>query len=237
MALPVTITGISTAIAPVGPFKVAAGTVYVVKADQTTSVITNSAASFAAVNNVWGQTFTAASSYSLSDIGLYLSSPTATWPGLYVEIRSGSVTGTLLGTSDVVSYQVLSGAAEYKFHFATPISLTSGNVYAFILYNPNAAASSAFAVVGNASSDYAGGAAYGAVSGITNPSTLTVRGTAPFDYAANFYRTGTIASDAYYFFGRDGTTATTLQAFKSTARIEGLLSLLWLDCLLINLVT
>jgi len=221
MALPVTITGISTAVAPVGPFKVAAGTTSVTKKDQTTASFTNNAASVSSWTNVIaGQTFTSSSSYGLTDIGIMFADSGSTanvYSNAYMEVRSGSVTGTVLGTSDLKTITVDPLAAiEVLFHFSTPVSLTASSVYAYVVYIPNPAAALGLRFYGNASSDYAGGAAYSPANS-TNPSSLTIRATAPFDYAANFYATNTVASDSYYFFGRDGTTATTLQAFKSTA--------------------
>jgi hypothetical protein len=207
MALPLTITGISTAVAPVGPFKSS-----IAKADQiVTGSTTNTGVSTGAF--VSGQTFTnTGSPYSLTDIGLhvFVGTGTGTISNSYVEIRAGSVTGTVLATSDVrASVALTTASTEFLYHFSAPPQIANGTVYAYVFYVGSS--SNGFLLTGNVTNDYAGGAAYGQTAG-SNPASMVVRSIAPFDWKTNFYK----AFDTYYFFGRQDTTATTLLAMKST---------------------
>jgi hypothetical protein len=218
MALPVTITGLATTVPPVGPFKVAAGTLgSPVSADITTATTTNTALcclSGNTANGLFAQTFTATSNYSVTDIGIFLASSIGGSPSGYVELRSGTPTGTLLGTSAVASGSSTSTAAELLFRFNTPVAVTSSSVYCAVFYMGNCAP--AGTVHGNATNTYAGGAAYGGGIQGTDPSVLTARSSAPFDFAMNVYRRTASATDTHYIFGFSTNATRQLQALKAT---------------------
>lgn len=69
-----------------------------------------------------------------------------------INIRSGSITGTLLGTSTPTTLQSLSGGT-YNFLFSNPISLTPGTKY----YFEPVVVSGGFATTEITFIDYAGG--------------------------------------------------------------------------------
>jgi hypothetical protein len=228
MALPVTITGISTAVAPAGPFKVAAGTYSAVGQSGVTTT-TNNVTAGAFTSHIAAQTFTPSPGYSLSDVSIILAGtglPAVPIANCYVELRDhaslsvGAPTGTVLGTSDLVSGTLTAngGNTTISFHFATPVALTNLTQYALVFYILTSGAANSVRFVGNAVNDITGGLAYTPLDGSSNTvANLAGQSAAPFDYAITYYKAVTVASDQYYFFGRDGTTGTTLQAFKATA--------------------
>ena len=69
-----------------------------------------------------------------------------------INIRSGSITGTLLGTSLPTTLQSLSGGT-YDFFFSNPVSLTPGTKY----YFEPVVVSGGFATTETTFIDYAGG--------------------------------------------------------------------------------
>jgi len=204
MALPVTITGISTAVAPVGPFK-CDHSIYIANTFNVTNItFGTSTISHAA------QVFTVgASNVTVPYITPFISKNLTPTDDLIMEIRttSGGVpTATVVATSNAVAGGSFSSGYIY-FTFAAPPTLTAGTQYAMVLSRSGAASATVnYVWVCGTGNTYAGGGAFTSLGGSS------------FSTSANdcSFR---IFSDvpAYYFFGRDGTTATTLQAFKSTA--------------------
>jgi len=217
LTLPVTITGISTAVAPVGPFKTssAASTIYTIATGIATSSVWGTTFS-----TRYGQTFTTGSSdLTITSVIFALKKNATPTDNLAVDIYlydtgTSTPTGSSLGTSTVLAGSTLTtSVVRTTFTFTTPVSISPSTRYVAVISRSGA---------GDATNNYSLGrdAVTGNIdaaqaSGVYNSTTSawSAFGTTDFDLKVN----GTTASDAYYFFGRDGTTATTLQAFKSTA--------------------
>ena len=122
MALPVTITGISTAVAPVGPFKVAAGTysVPVIKQVVTPSS-ENALYGYSTYTGLGLKLTNVASATTVYSVTITISSlGTGTFnDALYMEISSVDPSGALLATSDLISTGVVAGAT-LTFIFPSP---------------------------------------------------------------------------------------------------------------------
>ena len=196
MTLPVTITGISTATAPVGPFKVAAAT-YTVANVETTTETGNGTSGSTTAN--FGQTITTVGAFSLAQADWYLSanSALAAPSTAFVEVRSGSFTGTLLGTSDTVDLFAQALPITFKrvpFTFSTLPALSAATQYYFIL--KASTTTNPVLANGNSTNTYAGGTAYTPTSGTPT----TARTGAPFDYRVTLYESQA-RPDAYYFIG------------------------------------
>lgn len=200
MALPVTITGISVDVACVGPFKGYSSSI-----GSGSSHNSNSFGSSSTFFQV-AQSFTTVGAITVNDVGLWLGKIGTPTDNAFIEIHSGSETGTLLGTSDDVAASTITAAgAHTNFHFSSGVSLSATTQYWIVVNRDGSAdASNYYTIFGNAAGIYTGG----------NYSNL--------NGASWTQQTGTDAyfiinpSDAYYFFGRDGTTATTYQAYKAT---------------------
>ena len=206
MALPVTITGISTAVAPVGPFKSAATLI-----SQTTQNSGGLNFGDSVGLEFAGQTFTVgASDISVSQINLIALKGGLPTDNVIVEIYAtsgGLPTGSALATTTPVSAATFpsNNTIPTTFYFPTVVTLSASTVYAFVLKRTGAIDSVNYPIVRHSgTSAYAGGSELRYQSGawVSYPTDLW------------FVLSG---GDTFYFFGRDGTTATTLQAFKSTA--------------------
>jgi len=216
MALPVTITGISTAVAPVGPFKVAAGNYPVVALD-TASVASGDYSTFDSPTRGIAQTFTAgvgglvvfSATAQLSKTG----SPT---DNVYAEIRATDPNGSLLATSNLVACSTITGttyadAGTVTFLFSSPPTISASASFAVCILRTGTDAVNYPRVARNVGvSSYAGGYSYTCTGGTWTGNTLA-------EVSMKINTAVTLATDAYYFFGRDGTTATTLQAYKAGA--------------------
>ena len=221
MALPVTITGLSTAIAPVGPFKVAAGNYSVPGAVIDTSITATSGLQIRDDNeNAAGQSFTnGPGPFTINSATIYLFKTGTPTDNLYAEIVDGSdITAAPIATSNtlagsVVTATTAAAATAVTFTFASaPVIPANGQFSVRVwrtvanVINTTSYYNLAVLVAGT----YPGGDALShPVSGW-----ITVGG-----WDAKIRVSGsttlTIASDAYYFFGRNGTTATTLSCWKS----------------------
>ena len=218
MALPVTITGISTAVAPVGPFAVSKTTAV----DAAYITITTDNSGFIPCGTTsdfrCGQSFTIGGSNTIiSSISVTLRKVAAPTDDLVLNIYavdgSGLPIGASLATSTVISGSTLTTSyLSYNFKFLTLPTLTAATKYAFVISRSTANNSTNYYQLSTQSfiNPYADGNIVREGTGTwTNSSTDC---TCTINYAASLVTTYT-----YYFFGRDGTTATTLQAFKSTA--------------------
>jgi hypothetical protein len=207
MALPVTITGISTAVAPVGPFKVPATLFQIVTGLGTGASFGNN------VQYARGQSFTTSGSGgSVASVVFYVAKSGTLTDGLQVNLYAtdgaGTVTGSVLATSVTVAASAINTTAtRTEFAFAASFALTPSTQYAAILTRTGSQDGSNFYLVYGAGTDVNATEKGNLFNGSTWSS-------ATGDY--NFLVTGA-SPDAYYFFGRDGTTATTLQAYKATA--------------------
>jgi hypothetical protein len=207
MALPVTITGISTAVAPVGPFKTDGAFVTV---PQQPSLFTFGGATIQALRS--GQTFTPASAVNLNAVRVYLVTVGTPTDGVVVNIyatSAGLPTGNSLGTSSSVAASALSATASAQtFTFASPIALSAGAVYAFVLSRTGAGDDTSYyrATSSVSTSVYAGGNIIFFSPGSGNWSSSPTQ-----DLGFSL-----LGDPAYYFFGRDGTTATTLRPYKAS---------------------
>jgi hypothetical protein len=212
MALPVTITGISTAVAPVGPFKLAAG--------NYASVGITTGAPTAALKALQGagtaneklcQTFTnGASAMTIGSITIQGSKNQTPTDDLVVDITATNAAGAVLGTSDPFpGASVPASAGYYTINFSTPVTVAGGATFGVVFRRSGGGDTfNYFTITGGNTNSYAGGSWF-----IYNGSTWTDQAT---DLVCTVNKLVTV-SDTFYFFGRDGTTATTLQAFKSTA--------------------
>ena len=92
--------------------------------------------------------------------------------GVYIEVRSGSRTGTLLATSDTTGVQYFSTAyGLIEFSFPTPPALTSGTLYYFNAFRSGSVDAANYYQVGvdDSGSYSGGGAAYTNSSLVWNP--------------------------------------------------------------------
>jgi hypothetical protein len=103
--------------------------------------------------------FTTTSAYSIKAIDFSLLRNGSPADNLYVELRSGSNTGTLLGTSDVVSGASVPTLQTWiQFVFLTPIALSNATKYYAQLKRTGAIdVSNKFSFHYDAASSYAGG--------------------------------------------------------------------------------
>ena len=216
MALPVTISGIQTAVAPVGPFKVAAGTysgvaINTAQATNTTAAMQGPGGSTVA----HGQTFTnGGSSLTIPSVVWSLAKSGTPTDNVYCEIYSTDPNGTLLATSNNVASSTITATASpgtaITFTFASPPTISASATFAVVVRRTAFDSTNTILVpVLTSGGTYAGGVGW-ALAGTW--SSFSGR-----DYQVAVNQTVTLATDAYYFFGRDATTATTLQAYKSTA--------------------
>jgi hypothetical protein len=216
MALPVNVGTFSTAVAPVGPFRLAAGYVGSPVVKTSTTFSNSNTVTIPSGAFCWGQTFLATNSFTLTDIRVVFSLITG-FPvvsGVTCEVRAGSPTGTLIGSSTIPDFTV-TGTSFYTLRLDAPIAgIVSGNTYAFVFY----ATASNIQINGNVAGggdDYPSGAAYGPVAG-SDPASLTVRTSVfPIDFYLDLLTRTLNATDTFYFFGRNATTATTLTVLKS----------------------
>lgn len=206
MALPVSLSGLSTAVSIVGPFKAPTQQYAAVQA-QSISNADNEDIFAAAAVTAAAQTFVASSSFQPVQVKLNLQKVGAPTDNLYVEIRDGSPSGTLLATSNnVAATGISTSQADVAFTFASPPSLASGSTYAIVLRRTGSV---------DASNYFRW---YGAFSNVITGQRYRFDGSSWIAGSTNdFHFSLEVLQDAFYFFGRDGTTATTLQAFKSTA--------------------
>jgi hypothetical protein len=214
MALPVTITGISTAVAPVGPFKVAAGNYAGVGID--TAVVATTAANLTGgtTTTALAQTLTnGASALTIPSVTVWMSITGAPADNVYAEITATDANGSVLATSANVPCSSITGtgfatANAITFTFASPPTISASATFAVRFWRTGGADVSNFPKINSsgATSVYAGGSFW-----LYNGTTWS---TGNGDYQIVVNKTVTL-SDAYYFFGRDGTTATTLQAYKA----------------------
>jgi hypothetical protein len=217
MALPVTITGIATAVAPVGPFKasvVGAETLY------TTNTAASGGLTWGDTASGWasrGQTFTTTTATSVSSVRLSIwktASPTDNLTVSIYAVSGGLPTGSALGTSNIVVGSTLGTTAltglnsPTTFTFATPVALAASTQYALMpARSTGLNATNYYNITGQGSSPYAGGNMVN-----YNGTTYTASSTNDLGFAVY----GVTLTDAYYFIGRSSATSTTLQAYKST---------------------
>jgi len=218
MALPVTITGIATAVASVGPFKasvVGAETLY------TTNTSASAGLTWGDTASGWasrGQTFTTTTATLVSSVRLSIwktASPTDNLTvSIYATDGSGLPTGSALGTSNIVVGSTLGSTAltglnsPTTFTFATPVALSASTKYALMpARSTGLNATNYYNITGQGSSPYAGGNMVN-----YNGTTYTASSTNDLGFAVY----GVTLTDAYYFIGRSSATSTTLQAYKST---------------------
>lgn len=81
------------------------------------------------------QPFTTSGAFNCVGIDCVIAKANAPTDGLYIEIRSGSPSGTLLGTSATVSELVITqtGLTVIHFKFATPVSLSASTTYYVVM--------------------------------------------------------------------------------------------------------
>jgi hypothetical protein len=205
MALPVTITGISTAVAPVGPFS-ALGTDVSQNTGSPSVVqfgltgITSVAQSFISSGNS-----VAAISMGLQKVG----SPTDNLRVvIYAADAGGLPTGSVLATSNTILGSSLTASLVVReFVFATPLPITSGTRYCASIQRTGAN--------DNANNYYLQDVSSGGTGIASSFDTIWLplsAGIGIYLVVKSFNGTG-----AYYFFGRDSANALTLQVYKSTA--------------------
>jgi hypothetical protein len=217
MALPVTITGISTAVAPVGPFAVSITTAV----DAAYITITTDNSGFIPCGTTsdfrCGQSFTIGGSNTIiSSISVTLRKVAAPTDNLVLNIYavdgSGLPIGASLATSTVISGSTLTTSyLSYNFKFLTLPTLTAATKYAFVISRSTANNSTNYYQLSTQSfiNPYADGNIVREGTGTwTNSSTDC---TCTINYAASLVTTYT-----YYFFGRDSASPQTLRAYKST---------------------
>lgn len=213
MALPVTITGINTTVSCVGPFKLAAGN-YDNPIINIVGGITGGNNLSGGSGNAYAQTFTnVASSTTINSFTLVMHSggtPTGTF---YVEVTATDQNGAVLATSTSLDLATLglSGLIDrpVTFRFPSPATISASATFAVIVRRPVQDSSNYPSLANSTSAAYAGGALL-----VWNVSSWVGIGG---DWICSVNTDLNVASDRYYFFGRNSTTATTLSAFKATA--------------------
>jgi len=216
MALPVTITGISTAVAPVGPFKIAAGTY------SGAAAINLLSGTFSATVDVYGpgstreavaQNFTnpSGSSLTIGSCAFRLYGQFSPTDNVYAQVCQTDHAGTVLATSDLVPINPLWDytSSNVVFTFPTPAVIAGSATFAIVLRRTATSTSNLFGAVARTEA-YTGGASK-TLNGTTGVWSADGNDLICAVYSSN----NVVASDAYYFFGRDGTTATTLRAYKA----------------------
>ena len=128
----------------------------------TANTVLGGTAGSGEITQAAGQSFTAGYSANLKSISLFgrkLGSPA---DNLSIIVRSGSMTGTVVGTSDSVSASSLStSAATVSFTFSSAVSLTNGVTYYFSIERSGARDGTNYSDFQTSiSNPYAGGAAY-----------------------------------------------------------------------------
>lgn len=217
MALPLTVTGLSFNAPICGPFKVAAGT-YTGPLLDTGATLTSgigTAKGTTGAQAACGQTFTTVGSTTINSVTVNIYHTGTVTDGVFAEIRATDPSGSLLATSSTVSSASITGtnvatSNTITFTFTTPATIGASTSFGVAFKRTGATDTvNYYAFIGQTTSSYAGGVNYNwdGTTWTTGTGELRVIITGPV----------TIASDAYYCFGQDGTTATTLQAFKATA--------------------
>jgi hypothetical protein len=217
MALPLNITGISTAVAPVGPFVVSTvattqAIVVVPSEGATTGLLIGSATS-----QGLAASFTPANTVTVTSIDVVAAINGAPTDNCYANLHTASEvfvpTGTSLGRSlDIPASSFTSEFTTQTLVFSTPITLQAGTRYALFFKRTGALDSTNCFKVARPTGDPVAGEGYAtqnnlgswSTTGVVGDIALTLNVAASYNYK-------------YYFFCRDGTTATTLQAYKSTA--------------------
>ena len=205
MALPTTITGISTAIACVGPYKASKGLYFTTAYGIPTAANIKGAGG---TEEAQGQSWSPTTDISLTGFSLRgllkNGSPT---DNIAIEVHSSSMSGSLLGTSDFIAGSSLTGSpTDTIFTFSTPVSLINGTTYYFAIVRSGTRDTTNFYTTGLSSTD---GIASQSSYQLDNSSWVV--NASSFDIGIKIY-----SSDVYYFFGRDSTNANTLQAYKAT---------------------
>jgi hypothetical protein len=203
MALPVTITGISTAIAPIGPF------VKNVVAEQLT---TDGTFIFGTEvgNDRCGQSFTTgADAVSVTLVKFSIGKGNSPTDNLFVDIfaaAAGVPTGTALGTSNAVAGTNLQANGFTTFTFSTPVPLAASTMYVAVLRRSAWNASNYYQMGMRGLDVYAGG------TRLTTFNNVWSIGSGDIGFQIQG-----MGLKEYYFIGRDSTNALTLQVYKSTA--------------------
>ena len=200
--LPVTITGLSTAVAPVGPFK-----------------STNSPQ----VGSPWTGTSTAAIGDNTTHLRAFFYTPSTNWTfdavsvdmqrvnsptdNLTLTIRSGTPTGTVVATSnEVVGSSVPTAYSSVAFTFSTAVTINASTKYYFVIARTGAQDNIHYWNVHGHASDILANAGQ-AIS--PNGSTWNADSSNDLVWVIG-------GVTAYYFFGRDAANAFMLQAYKAT---------------------
>jgi len=210
MALPVTITGISTAVAPVGPFK-GLGSVapFIIT---TSSINPGNIIGSSANSTKWGQSFTTTGGVTaINSVAFWFSRVLSPADNLICEIfatdGAGSPTGSPIATSNpLLASSVSTTASQYTLTFATPVAVTPSTKYVAAISRTGAIDNVNYCRIQGQE-----GVNASEFSFSYNGSTSAWGAPGVNDWRLQVNWSG----DAYYFFGRDGTTATTLQAYKA----------------------
>jgi len=208
MALPVTITGLATTLAPVGPFKTSALAPGIVTGPQGSGSAFDS---FGLTGQPYvAQTFTTIAAMTVIGVQAAIKiGGGAPADGFYLEIKAvdgnGYPTGAALGTSQTIPVASVNATTFTKLSFTfSNINLNAATKYAVVVCRSGALSGTTYYSLCAQSGAYANG------------SGLFWNGTT-WNQANQFYiNVASTTADTFYFFGRDGTTATTLQAYKAT---------------------
>jgi hypothetical protein len=210
MALPVTITGIATAVAPVGPFKQAA-TFSIVSVGAGTDAI-----GFAASTTRVSQSFTTpANAATVASVRTTLAKSGSPTDNLQMDIYAtdgaSKPVGSSLGTSATIAgASIASTATSYLFTFATPVAVSGSTQYAAVISRSGANDS------GNSYQFVSAQTNVNSSEGLSRYNGSTLVWSAVVTQDLPLVVTMEVSSPAYYFIGVDGTTATTLRAYKTT---------------------
>jgi hypothetical protein len=209
MALPVSLSGLSTSVATVGPFQLAAGTYYTAQITENSSTGT--------LTSAWswmGQTINHGSGFSASRIRFRLHSSAGMTGTAVAEIRTwpGNVT---LGTSASLDLSTLPTSAPARadpstwqaFDFASPVSISASTDYLLVL-KLNAGFTGSISTASGAT-----GYASGARQTSANGTSWTAQAD---DMHFTLESAITLSDPNYYFLGVDSTNNYALDVYKAT---------------------
>ena len=199
MALPVTITGISTGTTPVGPFK--ASTPFIMVAPPVTPAVASFGHTSAGVQ--WeGQSFTTVGAIEVRSITVWAAKFGTPTDDVQITIHATDPTGAVIATSAALtaaSFITNPSIQTADFVFSPAVSLAAATSYGFkIARTGSLNATNYYAVQFRSASVYGGGILYNDVGASSGDLAFAIGGT-----------------DAYYFFGVDSSTGA-LQAYKAT---------------------
>jgi hypothetical protein len=182
----------------IGPLKTQQASDSGVKADITTTT------------GDYGQSFYVLQAYSLKYVDIKLDKTNTPTDNLSLKVYSGSIDGTLLGTSDNVAASSVTSASFYRFTFTTPVSLSASTTYYFRLFRSSASGLNYVSWYYSMADPYRDGDAFAFFNPGNAPAVWSVFGPVVFDTTGDVG--GSTASSV------DGGTASSGESFQAAGQ-------------------